>query len=462
MARAWLVIGIAAAAVLAATGLLVIRDGRISGTAETPPAEQPTMRLGFQDDHTVLLRRGVVDGDPFGAAKPEAEEVLRRVYARMAQAGAGVVRMTVLWGRQQRADGSFTWEKLARAVDLARRWGFTVHLTLTGAAEEWECARDYSPDGRACSEGPTGIDPDPGEFARFAGEAAGALRGKVESYGIWNEPNLAAFLRGSAAEERDDVLPAASYRRLFDAGAEAIRRADPGAEVWVGELSEAARRGRLAPDGPVGERSALDFLEATARAAPLPLVADGVALHPYQHRAGPAERGSGVGIGRLAEVRALLEALHRRRAPGGEPLLATPGGEAPAIHLTEFGYLSRPLSRRHLEGGARQVSYWHSERERARRFPLALERARRAGARTLVLYHAVEFEPHDGVGWDSGLIGPDGEVTGVRPYGRDPTGRELGTLDHPQPRAAYCAILEWASAAGYATGDAPCPRPYGR
>ena len=66
------------------------------------------------------------------------------------------------------------------------------------------------------------------DWVRFTGAVAGRLRPyrSIVSYEIYNEENTALWWEGSAEE----------YARVLRAGADAIRRADPDAQILLGGL----------------------------------------------------------------------------------------------------------------------------------------------------------------------------------------------------------------------------------
>jgi len=64
---------------------------------------------------------------------------------------------------------------------------------------------------------------DPADYARFVGKVAARYRGRVLGYIIWNEPNL--------AHEWATAPDPAAYVNLLRVASEAIRQADPGAQV---------------------------------------------------------------------------------------------------------------------------------------------------------------------------------------------------------------------------------------
>ena len=85
-----------------------------------------------------------------------------------------------------------------------------VQLTLTGPAPAWATATTAS----ACTS------PAPAAFARFAGAVAAHFKGRVDRYGIWNEPNWKSWLMPHAGSPT-------LYRGLYIGAYRAIKGADP-------------------------------------------------------------------------------------------------------------------------------------------------------------------------------------------------------------------------------------------
>jgi hypothetical protein len=234
--------------------------------------------------------------------------------------GATTVRINVDWHvvAGTRAADALDWSWYDRAVDGARAHGLHVHLTLTGPAPAW-----------ATGDGRAGIrDPDARAYGRFAGAAAEHFKGRVRLYSIWNEPNWPSWL---APQRRAAPI----YRRLYEHGYAAVKRADPAARVLIGEL---------APMGPPEAAIApLRFLRSvTCRDRSFnptrrcrPLRADGFAHHPYTLRWAPTFAGPGrddVTLGSLGRLERTLDGLACRGA------LTTPRGRPLDLWLTEYGY----------------------------------------------------------------------------------------------------------------------------
>lgn len=179
----------------------------------------------------------------------------RETLARQYRAGVRLIRQPFAWNefeaRPQRYD---------EFVGAASRAGIRVLPVLLGPEP-----------GVALENGRMPPPRDAGEFARFAaavvrrygpgGELRHAL--PIRSWQIWNEPNIPSFW----APEPDP----AAYAALLRAASEAIRDADPDAEIVAAGL----------PDSRLGmpARRILAALD--------PDTYDTVALHPYS--ATPAE-----------------------------------------------------------------------------------------------------------------------------------------------------------------------------
>lgn len=371
-----------------------------------------------------------------------------------------------------------------------------VYLTLTGTARPSKCSPDSTL--RACRLGPTGLNPDPAEFAEFAGAAARRYADRVKWYGIWNEPNVRGWLQGSEGEEDREVVPARLYRRLYRAAAAEIRAGDPVSRLFIGELSSGFRTGVFEHfhGDPLEARrhevTAADFLREVLRPADsddYSLDVDAVSWHPYQDDVPPTRPrgkpgsncGKGVsggrrsasgcgrrnlGMGEVPRIQILLDNLHHETGISGERWLKreVDGVEKrPLLYLTEFGYRNRP-------GSKPGRGYWHDEKTRASWLKLALTRAKDHRARWLLLYHATELRPDNapprpdvpcedrpprGRPWDSGLFGCPNAIGGIREYGK---GRYSDIFRNPQRRQAYRAIWEWADDEGYPVIDNGCPQ----
>ena len=210
-------------------------------------------------------------------------------FNKMESAGIKLVRFDALWQRLEPAppvDGRHTyrWDRFDPIVgELAKRgirW-----LPIIGYAAKWAATSTahYAAPPRS-----------PAEYAEYAGAVAGRYGSNgsywrehpeisplpVTDYEIWNAPNNPAHYY-----PRPD---ARYYADMFLAAREAIRAADPGADVWVGGLAGV--------DAPA-------FVRAMYSARPqLRGRVDAVGIHPYGHDARHTFR-------LVVELRRTLDAL---------------------------------------------------------------------------------------------------------------------------------------------------------
>jgi polysaccharide biosynthesis protein PslG len=255
-------------ATLAAAGLLALGAAGCGGdsSAETTPVDttQPQAPAGFL---------GVV---PQYAPGPED-------IARMAEGKVGILRLVLPWAvldpSPKSGDGDFS--TIDPAVLEAAKHGIEVVPTIYGTPD-W--VANYL-DGNDCA-------PNCGPFAPQSDEALKAWKKfdaeLVDRYGpdgsiwsdnpevdklpirrwqIWNEQNSPTFYQPK-------VDPAA-YERVLEAGSEAIKERDPGAEIIMGGMFGTPFKGK-AP----GE-SSWDYLREIYAIDGAADAFDAVAAHPY-------------------------------------------------------------------------------------------------------------------------------------------------------------------------------------
>jgi hypothetical protein len=167
-------------------------------------------------------------------------------------------------------------------------------------------------------------------YGQFAAAVAEHFKGRVDRYSVWNEPNWDTWL--------NPVNHAAGlYRNLYIHGYAAIKHADPGAQVLIGELQPYAEKHSIAPVRFLRDVTCSTVRYTAARHCQ-GLRADGLALHPYQFTVAPGLAFGGpddAPFGSLGNMTRALDKLGRRQA------LTTPTGRPLSLYLTEFGYLTR-------------------------------------------------------------------------------------------------------------------------
>jgi Cellulase (glycosyl hydrolase family 5) len=253
------------------------------------------------------------------------------------QSRAGRKPRQVLW----------TFYGLDSLIDAAAKHGIRVHLSLTGPAPRWASGN------RRIS----GYRPNTGYFTDFASALAAHVKGRVDRFSIWNEPNWRTWL---GPQTRAPAL----YRSLYQRGYAAIKKADPSAKVLIGETSPYARNGySTAPIIFLRRLACLDKRWRRVRRCPV-LRADGYAHHPYDFRNAPSYRYPGADnatMGTLSHLTRAIDRLSRRRA-----LRFNGGGRMP-VYLTEFGYFA---------AGHRALPAMQRSRYLAQAFQMALKNGR--------------------------------------------------------------------------------------
>ena len=172
------------------------------------------------------------------------------------EVGASWVRVVVNWAQIETAPGVFDWGNTDRVVDAARAQGYSVLAVLAGTPA-WA-------QGPIPSLLPGAVPVDPNTYGAFAGAAAAHLGNRVDSYEVWNEPNIPSFFA---------PVDAARYVGLLRAAYPAIHTADPGATVLSAGLATTIDTGAwtVAP---------VTFLQQMYAAGAGGFM-DAVALHPY-------------------------------------------------------------------------------------------------------------------------------------------------------------------------------------
>jgi hypothetical protein len=305
-----------------------------------------------------------------------------------------VLRVNVIWSRavapaqaglaRKPAQVLYDWARYDSIVDLARGHGMAVQMTITGPAPAWAT--------------PTGdlekgyVRPNARRFGEFARAVAERYRGRVSRYSIWNEPNWATWLGPLSEGPR-------LYRELYRRSYAAIKRADPNADVLIGELAP-YRKGTVstAPLEFLREMTCVDAAyRPTRRRCPGgTLKADGFAHHPYDFTnppERPLEGADNVTIGSLDRLTRALDRLKRAR------VLVPRRGRYLPLYLTEFGY---------FRAGARRIS----ESKRAAWTTRAFDIAQRNPRVRQILYY-VFVRPPGGTFFDLSLLDTDGRETGA-------------------------------------------------
>lgn len=152
------------------------------------------------------------------------EERLPLVFDKVAQAGIAWVRVDLVWAFVEPEPGLSDWEVYDDIIEAARSRNLDVLMVIA-----------YTP--AWATDGPeiSGVPRNVSDWSDFCYRAAERYRDDVDSWEIWNEPNLRRFWTGSRLEYIERILRPASA---------AIRAADPDALIAGPGLAHLVSRGR--------------------------------------------------------------------------------------------------------------------------------------------------------------------------------------------------------------------------
>jgi hypothetical protein len=129
----------------------------------------------------------------------------------------GWVRVDFRWSLVEPERDVYDWRKYDALIDRVEERGLRVFATIS-STPAWATSGSES----------SGVPDDPEEWQEFCYLAASRYRGRVEAWGMWNEPNLKRFWEGIQAEYIGIILLR---------GAAAVRAADPGSLVCGPDLA---------------------------------------------------------------------------------------------------------------------------------------------------------------------------------------------------------------------------------
>ena len=303
------------------------------------------------------------------------------------QLGATRIRVNLSWtsvmpARQARARRKprrvrYDWSAYDALVARTANSDIRVQLALVGPAPAWATGNKKI--------GPNRIKAN--EFGGFARAAATHFRGIVDRYSIWNEPNYVGWLSPLSSAPR-------TYRSMYVEGYKAIKAVDGNAGVLIAETSPyAIPRRATAPLAFLRKMTCANqnFTSASCGG----LVTDGFAHHPYDFDHPPTYKYPGADNVTINTLDRLTGALDRIASAGG---LRTPGGGAPDLYLTEYGY---------FRSGKRRVS----ESKRAKYMVQAFQIAQRNPRVRMMLQYLIAQPAKKYRFFDTSIVSNRGRVT---------------------------------------------------
>ncbi|MGN6187706.1 MAG: cellulase family glycosylhydrolase [Conexibacter sp.] len=221
------------------------------------------------------------------------------------------------------------WARYDAAIDGARARGLRVYLTLAGPAPRWATA--------ARRDGVT--KPSAEAFSKFASAAGRRYGADVSWWSIWNEPNLGKLLKPIYAGRRGRTLASpAIYRQLYLQAYGGLRGVGVRAPILLGELAPRANsmreNGTVAPLAFLRAVLCLDGRYHRIRACSK-VPTQGLAMHPYTTKFGPAFRPPNPDDVTIGVLSRLTTALDRAARAGALPRRLP-------VYVSEFGVQSYP------------------------------------------------------------------------------------------------------------------------
>lgn len=262
---------------------------------QTPPPPAVVDRT-----HVLDTRLGMAMGETLSVL---SQTELERHLDDLASLGVGWIRVDLAWSTvQPHSKERYRWDAFDRVVREARARDIEV-LALITYTPQWARA-DTCRSTKKCEPA------DPQAFAQFAAEAVqryGPMG--VDTYEIWNEPNMQLFWAAGASGSR--------YTALLKAAYTAIKQVDPNAMVISGGLAPVATQG--------GNVSAREFVEQMYEHG-VQGYFDALGYHPYSYPLAPHYYKASSPWSQIEETEWSVRGIMRENGDGTVP-----------IWLTEYG-----------------------------------------------------------------------------------------------------------------------------
>ena len=214
--------------------------------AHATPAPPPTSQPNPLPSRKSAAGANAFFLQPAGLADDYPEELdpagkMRRDIAVLQAAGIRYLRFAIGWDSTETERGKYDWSEWDALFALLREAGITP-LPYVCYTPRWLHPEDAKDFWRRPA--------DPARFARFLSALVQRYRGQVPSWELWNEPDNEQYWLGTVEQ----------YARLVEAGARAVRTADPGARVVLGGMAK--MRSRFLEDllGPLGVGRLVDVI----------------------------------------------------------------------------------------------------------------------------------------------------------------------------------------------------------
>jgi hypothetical protein len=133
-----------------------------------------------------------LDPSPWGVNSHFARD---SILESLAGIDIGWHRIDVDWDRIERVEGQPDWREVDRVVATASRLRLSVFASVA-----------YTPSWASGTGDRASPPVDPGRYHAFVRQVVRRYRGRVQCVGIWNEPDLPQFFRGTRNQFIQDIL----------------------------------------------------------------------------------------------------------------------------------------------------------------------------------------------------------------------------------------------------------------
>lgn len=273
-------------------------------------------------------------------------------------AGAQDVRTFAQWDKlapnpdsQRKPEGfdaadpaSYNFSQLDDKLNLILRNGMTPTLVISGPGPIWGSSQ--------AARRKRDLYPDPKKFGEFAKAVATHVADRVERYIVWNEPNVATWLKPqntcSSAGNCSAYAPHL-YRELAREGYAAIHEGDSTARVAIGGTSSLGARHRANANTtaqPLTFLRTMACVDSKYRAIKKgrcktfkPLTAEALSYHPHSQAFSPGKRDPDTNNARMADLSRLTRVVDKLAAKGR---IKVKGARKLPLWLDEYAYETNP------------------------------------------------------------------------------------------------------------------------
>lgn len=196
-------------------------------------SSQPILLLGIEREYThnssIAISQDILPAhsrnvtynplSPYGiCAHVPNEDVLDMI----AECGINWIRIDMTWYRLEPTEDGYNWGYMDNVVDMAVERNLSIFATLA-YTPSWASGVNTSVDEWSAYP-PTSTD----YWTDFVTHVVNRYKDKIHHWGMWNEPNLDGFWKGSRQDYIDIILKP---------GSDAVKAADPTAKVLGPELA---------------------------------------------------------------------------------------------------------------------------------------------------------------------------------------------------------------------------------